>query len=99
MAGKIIGRDEDEQRRRQPATEGTILDIRTDIRALYELLLKLQRDRAHHVKEWSFIALMTGVLLLFFYWWITSSKPTCRDGFTPSIALFDGWQCTPGYKP
>jgi hypothetical protein len=28
-----------------------------------------------------------------------TTKPSCRDGFTPLIGWGVGWYCAPGYKP
>lgn len=38
------------------------------------------------------------VLLIFagsVYW----TKPKCEAGYIPLFVWFDGWACTPGYKP
>jgi hypothetical protein len=41
------------------------------------------------------VAVMIMVVGAYMY----TTKPSCRDGFTPLIGWGVGWYCAPGYKP
>lgn len=42
-------------------------------------------------------SLLTAIVFGGFY--MHSTKPICRDGFTPVIGVGAGLYCTPSYKP
>jgi hypothetical protein len=47
--------------------------------------------------ERAVLGVILGVIVMFgLFWW---NKPNCRDGYIPSITIFTGWTCVPGYKP
>jgi len=49
------------------------------------------------MQSWMRWTIFTSIMFVSFY--MHSTKPMCRDGFTPVIGVGAGWYCTPGYKP
>jgi hypothetical protein len=45
-------------------------------------------------------AVVASIALLIFILHALQTRPAgCRDGFTPTFLMFEGWVCTAGYRP
>jgi ABC-type multidrug transport system fused ATPase/permease subunit len=92
----IAGDKMNNQYWREPTEEEkTIKDIELSIIDLNTRLKEVQ-SAVNTISN----AIAWGVIIVIFFgsaaiW----SRPSCKDGFVPTLISYNGWNCMPGYRP
>ena len=68
------------------------------IAAAAMLIVIAGRQEAQLEKETGW-GISVAIALAVFSFYMYSTKPACREGFTPLMSFGSGWYCAPGYKP
>jgi hypothetical protein len=67
---------------------------------LMDYAWEARRSKARKSRWWWRGAYVASIALLIFILHALQTRPAgCRDGFTPTFLMFEGWVCTAGYRP